>query len=391
MRKIGLLIFLFLAGVQLPAQNLSDLSYGTDSTFEVVSWNIEWFPQYGRISADSVEEIVRALDVDLFAIQEIRDTSLWRRVVDRLENYETHLKSNWFGGLVWLYNKERVEVLRTYEIYQTASFWSAFPRSPQIMELRFDGEKVVVINNHLKCCGDGLLNPNYSNDQEYRRKEAMRLLEQFIRVYYPEERVILVGDLNDILTDVPEHNVFQALIDNSDSFRFADMDIARGDTSLWSFPSWPSHLDHVLISNEVFEELENPASDIRTLQIENYLPGGWAEYDAIISDHRPVAMKLKLDRTRLDQTPEAPVFEAEEFIAFPNPFAESTLLDFWSISAPGSLEIYNVSGQKVADFFLVEGQSEVRWTPEALDSGIYIAKLWVGKELKAVKKVALLR
>ena len=41
-------------GGQLYAQSLSDISFGTDETFEVVTWNIEWFPKNGTATADSV-------------------------------------------------------------------------------------------------------------------------------------------------------------------------------------------------------------------------------------------------------------------------------------------------------------------------------------------------
>ena len=36
------------------------------------------------------------------------------------------------------------------------------------------------------------------------------------------------------------------------------MNIALGPSSNWSYPTWPSHLDHILISDEVFDEFENP-------------------------------------------------------------------------------------------------------------------------------------
>ena len=69
-----------------------------------------------------------------------------------------------------------------------------------------------------------------------------------------------------------------------------DIEIANGSSSDWSYPTWPSHLDHILITNELFDELDN--SDIQTINIDEYLDGGWNEYDQNISDNRPVALKL---------------------------------------------------------------------------------------------------
>ena len=74
-----------------------------------------------------------------------------------------------------------------------------------------------------------------------------------------------------------------------------DMNIAAGSVSNWSFPTWPSHLDHILITNELFDEFENFGSSIQTIKIEDYLDGGWNEYETYISDHRPVGLRLVFD------------------------------------------------------------------------------------------------
>ena len=56
---------------QIIAQNLGNLSFGTDSTFEVVSWNIEWFPKNGQTTANYVQTILTNLQADIYALQEI--------------------------------------------------------------------------------------------------------------------------------------------------------------------------------------------------------------------------------------------------------------------------------------------------------------------------------
>ena len=49
----------------LNAQDLDDLNFGTDETFEVMTWNIEWFPKNDQITVDYVTQIIQALDIDL--------------------------------------------------------------------------------------------------------------------------------------------------------------------------------------------------------------------------------------------------------------------------------------------------------------------------------------
>jgi hypothetical protein len=73
------------------------------------------------------------------------------------------------------------------------------------------------------------------------------------------------------------------------------MDIAYGYASNWSYPSWPSHLDHILITDELFDEFENEGSLVETIHLEEYFNGGWSDYENYISDHRPVGLSLKFN------------------------------------------------------------------------------------------------
>jgi len=292
MRKT-LFLILVLSTTLLKSQNLNDLSFGTDSTFEVISWNIEWFPKNGTTTSNYVETILSNLQADVYALQEIDDTTLLKSVVANIPGYECHFKSSYYGGLAYVYNTNTVSIKNKYEIYTSQPYWSAFPRSPQVLELTFEGEDYVIINNHFKCCGDGTLNTNDSNDEEMRRLTAVTLLKQYIDSLFTDERVIVVGDLNDILTDTPTNNVFQSMINDNMNYMFTDMQIALGNSTDFSYPSWPSHLDHILITNEIFSDFSEPNSEIRCIRIDDYM-NNWNEYDNNISDHRPVGIKLEV-------------------------------------------------------------------------------------------------
>ena len=73
------------------------------------------------------------------------------------------------------------------------------------------------------------------------------------------------------------------------------MDIAYGSSGNWSYPSWPSHLDHILITNELFDEFDNTGSTVQTIHIEDYFEEGWRDYEKYISDHRPVVLSLNFN------------------------------------------------------------------------------------------------
>lgn len=274
------------------AQDLDDLYFGTNETFEVMTWNIEWFPKNDQITVDYVTQIILALDIDILAIQEVDDIDMFDQMLNGLPEYTGYLESSWFAGLAYIYKTDVIEINDIYEIYTSSPYWSAFPRSPMVMDLNFMGENIYVINNHFKCCGDGTMNFDDLGDEETRRYTASNLLKEYIDTNLPNENVIVLGDLNDILTDAVANNVFQMIINDTENYLFADMEIAEGSTSDWSYPWWPSHLDHLLITNELFDELDNSSSVVQTIKIDDYMDGGFDDYYENISDHRPVALKL---------------------------------------------------------------------------------------------------
>jgi endonuclease/exonuclease/phosphatase family metal-dependent hydrolase len=271
-----------------------DIGLGTDETLDVVTWNIEEFPKNGQTTVDAVVEILQGLDADIVALQEISDVDSFEQMVDQIPGWEGYVESEWYAGLAYLYRTDVIETGRNYEIYTTEEYWAAFPRSPQVMEFRFRAQDFVVINNHFKCCGDGRLDPDYSWDEETRRMDAIHLLKEYIDTHFAQSRVIVLGDLNDSLTDMAPNNVFASLLNDPDNYRFADMAIAEGDASEWSFPSYPSHLDHILITNELFDGFEHKDSRVSPLPVDEVFFDEWWDYEHNVSDHRPVALTLQV-------------------------------------------------------------------------------------------------
>ena len=285
------IICLFLiSNPSLQSQDLEDLSFGEDNSLDIATWNIEWFPKNGQTTVEYVIQILQQLDLDILAMQELDNKDMFDQMFNELTNYTGYYESAWFAGLAYIYKTDVIEINDIYEIYTTSPYWSAFPRSPMVMDFNFMGENIFIINNHFKCCGDGILDFNNESDEEKRRYNAVNFLKEYIDTYLSDENVIVLGDLNDDIAEAQQNNVFQMFLDDTDNYLFVDIEIANGSSSNWSYPTWPSHLDHILITNELFDELDN--SDIQTIKIDEYLDGGWNEYDQNISDHRPVALKL---------------------------------------------------------------------------------------------------
>ncbi|SVE37134.1 uncharacterized protein METZ01_LOCUS489988, partial [marine metagenome] len=176
-------------------------------------------------------------------------------------------------------------------------------------------EDIYIINNHFKCCGDGLIQTELlyecdedenryltalnctencsggdcfsTYDEEYRRLLASQFFQQYTNT---DMNIIILGDLNDELTDVDSTNVFLDLLED-DSFLFADMSIAEGHSDYWSYPSYPSHIDHILLTAPLGSSFDQPHSSIQVLPVDlDFM--NWDQYDFLVSDHRPVLLRL---------------------------------------------------------------------------------------------------
>lgn len=283
-------ILLLISATLLTATDFSQLSFGTDHTLDIVTWNIEHFPKNDTSTVDEVKSIILQMDADIIALQEVSDTAKFTKMVSELEGYGGCYGHYYYMASAYIYKTDVLTVNSVTELF--ARQWKIFPRPPYLLDVSYKGEHYYVINNHYKCCGDGRLDKKDKGDQEYIRAKACQMLKSYIDKNLGEEKVIVVGDMNDIITDDKRNNVFQEFIDDENSYLFADMDIALGDTSQWSYPSWPSHLDHILITNELFDN----SSKAQCIKLDDYF-GSWSKYDTHVSDHRPMGIKISDPKT----------------------------------------------------------------------------------------------
>lgn len=381
MRLVSFVCFILLSSIGLFAQTLDDLSFGTNNTLEVITWNLEHFPKNSTVTTTSVKQIIDALSADVYALQEIDTPSQLDAMVADLPGYTAYHESVYYGGLAYIYKTSTVQITDTYEIYTstTESYRYNFPRKPMVMEMRFKNEEYIIINNHFKCCGDGTLEKNNSYDEEYKRYTAGNMIKEYIDTHFSDKNVILVGDLNDILTDAAPNNVFQSFLDDTSNYRFADQQIAEGSTDNYSYPDsyWLSHLDHILITNELFNDMENTSSTTQTIRIDDYLQGGLNEYDADISDHRPVAIKImpSVNTSIGDLDSKTSVF-----YNYPNPFSNATEFKFDALPKPSTIEIFDTQGQLIQSIEVDANATAQTWKTDGLAKGIYLAKRLMNKQ-----------
>lgn len=248
----------------------------TSEQLEIVTWNIEHFPK-DKHTIKNVAAIIKQMQVDVIALQEIERKQDLQTLITQLPDWKFAIHEQSDLNLAYLYNSKTVKINgNPYSILKGNRY--ELPRSPYILPIHFIAKDmdIVLINNHLKA--------KSGSENEARRRKACNLLKQWIDNNHKEDNVVLLGDLNDEITDSPKDNVFQIFIDDTTNYKFADMKIANSKKQ-WSYPSYPSHIDHILISNELFDNMKN----IYTYTFNNCD----RKYDNIISDHYPVCLVLE--------------------------------------------------------------------------------------------------
>lgn len=249
-------------------------------TLEIATWNIGNYPQ-SNLSSSYVEQIVEAFDLDVIAVQEITSQALFQSLVNDIDGWDGFVTQVNGGNQMvgYLYKTSEISIVgEAQNLYaddtdEYNDAFTAFRRPYMIQISHSSGFGAYLINVHLKCC-DG---------SEDRRRSASELLKTYIDDNLADENVIVLGDFNDEIVDATD-NVFQNFIDDSENFEFATMEIASGASSGWSYPSWPSHLDQILITNELFD---NEISTT-TIKVDECV----SDFSNNASDHRPVMIKL---------------------------------------------------------------------------------------------------
>ncbi len=254
-------------------------SFGTYESLDLLSWNLEHFPK-NNTTIDTLAHIIPELFVDIIALQEIESTvslnNLTNKLGDNWISYIAEENSSW-GELSYLINTSEIEISEPpYTILTQYEYYFAY-RPPFVLHISYQNDDYIIINVHYKCC-DG---------SEDRRLQASVYLESYILNNYTNDKVIVLGDFNDLLIDNP--NVFEPFLDEPNMYEFSDYYIAQIEMiDEWSFPGWPSHLDHILITNEIFDYEQTT----NTLLIDEVFFNSLYNYDTHISDHRPVGIKL---------------------------------------------------------------------------------------------------
>lgn len=304
----------------------SDIS--REDSFDVVAWNIEWFgdennaPPAGRpmsdeIQRDSVRAVLRRLDADVIAVEEIADDILFAELVDGLEGYDYILSdavSNPTGTppfqkLGFIYKTATVTPVKTQALLATihplynggdASALVDYPNAPDrfyasgrlpflmTANVTINGttEQIDLIALHARANGSTQSESRYNM-----RRFDVEVLKDSLDAQFSDRKIILLGDYNDDVDETVADGVtttessFIAYVQDSENYNVVTSVLS--DAGFRSFVSRENMIDHIAISNELFNNY-----------IVNSASVGYQFYDEdyafTASDHFPVSARFLL-------------------------------------------------------------------------------------------------
>ena len=188
-------------------------AYGDPGSFEMATWNLEWFgdPERGpddeALQLQNVRTVFDALDVDLWSVQEVTHADHFEALLSGLPGYAGFLANDPSveGGAASYSDFDDTEQ-KVGLVYRTdmlavvgarvilADFDHEFAGRPPVeVRLSTDGDdgdaELVVILLHAKA-GDGV-------DDRERRVGGAAALRAYLDTTWPDAAVAVVGDFND--------------------------------------------------------------------------------------------------------------------------------------------------------------------------------------------------
>jgi endonuclease/exonuclease/phosphatase family metal-dependent hydrolase len=249
-----------------------------EGAFTIGTWNIEQLPKT-EYTIEHVAQIVQEEEIDLLGVQEIVDPADFVTLAETA-GYEDVIT---FGSTTlrvgFMYRPERVEVSEVERLF--LDDWYAFPRAvlkARILDLE-TGFDFIFLVVHLKAQID--------EESRMRRALAIEALDEWLTAALAaggEQDYVVVGDYNDELTDVPEQNVFPAILNAPERYRFLTLPIEEAGGH--SYLPFDVMIDHILVTTDALDEYGSGSTEVLPLELRIMY------YEARVSDHRPVISRF---------------------------------------------------------------------------------------------------
>ena len=389
MRALRLVALAALLAPALAAQTVPPR--GADATFDVASWNLEFFgvPSQGPSDAVQLSNVIAVMEqaeIDLWALQEVVDTDEWQQLLQALQDdgYAGRLgpsvssSSTFDQKLAFVYDRDVVQVVRTQTILSSYDYEFA-GRLPFEMQARVtaggETRTIYVINVHAKASTDA--------ESYERRVAAAAALKDYIddRAARGDE-VVLLGDYNDYLlrsTRAGQTSPYRAFVEDA-GYVAATRPLEEAGVPTYctnASCTSGSTRDHLLFTAGLADVYVTDSGD-RYAELLTSVPN----YPTSTSDHLPVLAQFSFLTTDAASGPDAVAVLLDPA---PSPFRGRTRLRFrLAAAADVRLEVFDVLGRRVASLAgaFGDGEHAVPLDGAALAPGLYVVRLEAAGEVR---------
>lgn len=317
-------------------------------TIDITTWNLEWFgwadstrgPFNKALQRQRIRTIMDTIKADIYALQEVLTDEALASLSDSIVGgyrriFNSDIPSD--QKMAYIYNPATITPVSTGLAVNGGSQAWANGRFP--LRMTFDiagGKRMVVFNIHGKATDSATAQTDYQ-----RRKTDAETFHAYLRDFYADSNVVLLGDFNDRLIGT-----------NIDSTLPSCYSVFTNDTQGWKTTTLPleqeglssylgfnrSFIDHIIINRNLVPVyyrayLESP---------ERYL----TSYSSTVSDHRPVTLRLWSDGTVgvNDQN----ILPATAVRVSPNPMSTSGMVEVVAEQGGAlTVDLYTTSGEQI--------------------------------------------
>ncbi|NQV72824.1 hypothetical protein HQ496_06860, partial [bacterium] len=262
---------------------------GSSATFDVATWNTEWFgapgsgPNNDALQVQNVKDIMEGSEIELWAVQEISNIPRFDELLGALgPDWQGELATNTGSqriGFVW---DTRVVTKRSIG-HILESFSSDFAGRPPLkgeflITLPHTSMILTLMNVHMKAFGD-------AESYQKRVNASGRLKNHIDFSSLASASVVFLGDMNDELlssTYANEVSPYQNFVSDTSNYLAVSLPLEVANRFSWIGGSPGSNLDHIIISKRLAA---------------SYIPGSGNTMDGLksligftaqTSDHVPV-------------------------------------------------------------------------------------------------------
>jgi endonuclease/exonuclease/phosphatase family metal-dependent hydrolase len=359
-------------------------------TFDVVTWNIEWFgseslgPDDTELQMNNVIRVIREIDADIYAFQEIANNAAFYALADSLEGFRGFTSPDGQNQrTAYLFRTAVVDSVSSGLLTEGQEGFDWAGRLPLHFEVDVttDGitRRLHLYNVHAKAFGD---QSSYN-----RRRSASISLKEYLDENRHDDRVIFLGDYNDRLIRSTyggaDHSPYQNFLDDENYYAVTKQ-LEESGFVTFLIPPHRSMIDHMIINRNLTDYHISGAQ-----RVEN--PYFIDDFSTTTSDHAPV-----WTRFRFTGYPEElpPAVQAEP--NYPNPFNPATTIPFvLPDEQTVSVYVYDILGRRVAVVAENEtfgpGENSVEFDAQGLSSGVYLYRILFEDGTTATDKMMLIK